>query len=165
MKKILRIVLCIVLCFVLFSCGEQNKKIETDASDIPVINKDNVHKFDSIANFKSAVKKDAEKYENMQVSVKGSILKNNGKIVIIENQLTEEQLTSINSGGEFSIRHSREKIIEQSIHMVVIIPNDKKVAILDDGDYVEIYGTVKISNTGIYLDSCDYEMIQSVYEQ
>ena len=164
MKKVLSIVLCVVLCLALFSCGEESETSEKDASDTHIINKDNVHKFDSIANLKSAVKKDAEKYENMQVSVKGSILKNNGKIVIIENQLTEEQLTSINSGGEFSIRHSREKIIEQSIHMAVIILNDKKVAILDDGDYVEIYGTVKISNTGIYLDSCDYEMIQSIYE-
>ena len=164
MKKILSIVLCVVLCFSLFSCKEQGQENEINTPDAQIINTDNVHEFDSIANFKSAVKKDAEKYENMQVSVKGVILKNNGKIVIIENKLTEEQLAAINSGGEFNIRFNKEKIIEQSIHIAVIIPNDKKVAILDDGDYVKISGTVKISDTGIYLDNCDYEMIESIYE-
>ena len=48
MKKILSIVLCIVLCFVLFSCGEQGKKIETDASDIPVINNNDPYTFEEI---------------------------------------------------------------------------------------------------------------------
>lgn len=36
--------------------------------------------------------------------------------------------------------------------------------LLEDGDYVKITGTVKISETEIYLDICEYEMIDSIYD-
>lgn len=36
--------------------------------------------------------------------------------------------------------------------------------LLEDGDYVKISGTVTISDKEIYLDACEYEMIDSIYD-
>ena len=150
MKKILSIVLCIVLCFVLFSCGEQGKKIETDASDIPVINNNDPYTFENIADLLTAIKKNLDQYENMQVSVKGFVLE------------IDEHITLTDVPGDGGVKHRHDA--NNSAKITIIMINEKKMTVLDEGDHVRISGTVKISDTEIYLDSCDYEMIKSIYE-
>lgn len=150
MKKILSIVLCIVLCFVLFSCGEQGKKIETDASDIPVINNNDPYTFENIADLLTAIKKNLDQYENMQVSVKGIVLE------------IDEYITLTDVPGDGGVKHRYDA--NNSAKITIIMINEKEMTVLDEGDHVRISGTVKISDTEIYLDSCDYEMIKSIYE-
>ena len=48
--------------------------------------------------------------------------------------------------------------------ITICMSDDKKAVLLDTGDYVNVTGTVKISESEIYLDDCDYEMIKSIYE-
>lgn len=140
-KTILIIVLCVVLCFSLFSC----ERPETDTSDT-----NDPYTFDSVAGLLIAMKKNLDQYENMQVSVEGSILKKDGYII----------LTDARGDGGVAFRADALK----SANITITMSNDQKTTILDDGDYVKISGIVKISDTEIYLDNCDYEMIKSIYE-
>ncbi len=149
-KTILSIVLCVVLCFSLFSCGEQGEKPETDTSDTPIINNNEPYTFDNVADLLTAIKKNLDQYENIQVSVKGSILKEDGYII----------LAAARGDGGAKFRADARR----SANITITMLNDKITTVLDDGDYVKISGTVKISDTEIYLDNCDYEMIKSIYE-
>ncbi len=150
MKKIIvGLILCIVLSFSLFSCGNQNKDIVDDKPDTTITDNNDPYTFDNIANLISAVKRDLDKYENMQVSVKGSILKKDDQIMLSDAR------------GDGGVQYRANAM--RSANITVIVSNDKKATILDDGDYIKISGSVKISDTGIYLDNCDYEVIESVY--
>lgn len=134
-KRILCIAICVLLVFSLVSCGQTNE-------------------FDTVAALKSAIKKDPS-LEEQQVSVKGSILKEDDGIV-----LTDYIRDSWADGYSplFGIEAKRHT------NITVIISEDKKVMLLDSGDYVEIIGTVKISDDDIYLDECDYKIITSIYD-
>ena len=149
-KTILNIVLCVILCFTLSACGGHGQKNETEASNTPIININDPYAFDSIANLLTAIKKNLQQYENIQVSVKGYILE-------INEQLT---LTDVSGKGGAMNRYYAKK----SANIKLFMLDHKTITVLDTGDYVRISGTVKISDTEIYLDSCDYEMIESIYE-
>lgn len=149
-KRILSIVLCVILSFSLFSCSEQDKDNKNDETEITYIDDSDPYTFDTVADLKAAIKKNPEQYENKQVSVEGSIVFNDNRVILSD---------AVGNGGvTFRVDALR------SPNITIIITNDKKVALLDDGDYVKIYGTVKISDVEIYLDNCDYEMIKSIYE-
>ena len=99
---------------------------------------------------KKRTKKNLDQYENMQVSVKGFVLD------------IDEHITLTDVPGDGGVKHRYDA--KNSAKITLIMMNEKKMTVLDEGDHVRISGTVKISDIEIYLDNCDYEMIQSVYE-
>lgn len=150
MKKLLSIVLCVVLCFSLFSCKEQGQENKINTPDAQIINNNDPYSFEKVADLLTAIKKNLDQYENMQVSVKGSILKGDDYIILADAR------------GDGGAKFSADA--RKSANITITMLNDKITTVLDNGDYVKISGTVKISDTGIYLDNCDYKMIESIYE-
>ena len=147
-KRILSIALCAILSFSLFSCGEQDNNVgETETVNI---DDNDPYTFDTVADLKSAIKKKPGQYENKQVSVEGSIVIKDNRVILSD---------AVGDGGAMFRADAL-----RSPNITIIMINNKTVTLLDDGDYVKIYGTVKISDAEIYLDNCDYEMIKSIYE-
>lgn len=152
-KKFFCIAMCMVLVFGLSSCTEfcaeyskNNEDTETsEYSDYNV-----PYTFDSVADLKSAIKKNPKQYENKQVSVEGSIYKTDDGTILTD---------AIGDGG---VKFRTEATKRPNI--TIIISDDKILALLDSGDYVELNGTVRISDTGVFLDGCNYKMIKSIYE-
>lgn len=135
-KRILCIALCLCLSFIfsLSSCRQTNE-------------------FDTVAALKSAIKKDPS-LEEQQVTVKGSIAKSDDGIILTDY--------IGDSWAGFDVKFQVEA--KRHTNITIIISEDKKVMLLDSGDYVEIIGTVKISDVDIYLDECDYRIITSIYD-
>lgn len=143
-KRILSIALCVILSFSLFSCIEQDNNVgETETVNI---DDNDPYTFDTVAELKSAIKKNPGEYENKQVTVEGSIVKNDNQVILSD---------AVGDGGVMFRQNARK-----SPNITIIMIDDKKNTLLDDGDYVKIHGTVKISDVEIYLDNCDYEMIK-----
>lgn len=138
-KRILCIALCVILIFSFSSC----RQTEETADD------NDPYTFDTVAALKSAIKKDPS-LEEQQVTVKGSILKSEDGIILTDY--------SGDGGVMFQVEAKRHA------NITVIISEDKKVMLLDSGDYVEIIGIVKISDVDVYLDECDYNIITSIYD-
>lgn len=143
-KRILSIALCVILSFGLFSCGEHDNDNTTNIDD------NDPYTFDTVAELKSAIKKNPGQYEDKQVSVEGSIVTKENSIILSD---------AVGDGGAMFRADAL-----RSPNITIIIANDKKVTLLDNGDYVKICGAVKISDDEIYLDNCDYEMIKSIYD-
>lgn len=154
MKKYTVILLMIVLSAAVVFCAsctnnrgnsnitETMREEQTDDGD--------PYTFNTVADLKAAIKKNPEQYENKQVSVEGSIVFNDNRVILSD---------AVGDGGvQFRLNALK------SPNITIIMTSDKKATLLDDGDYVKIYGTVKISAVEIYLDNCDYEMIKSIYE-
>ena len=140
-KRILCIALCVILIFSFSSC----RQTEETADD------NDQYTFDTVADLKSAIKKDPSLYEDNKVTVKGSISKMGDGIILTDY--------SGDGGVMFQVEAKRHA------NITVIISEDKKVMLLDSGDYVEIIGTVKISDVDVYLDECDYKIITSIYDR
>ena len=150
MKKILSILLILVLSMNLFACDkpDTNEISETTATTVD----NDPYTFGSVVKAKDAIKKDPTLYENKQITVDGTVIWK-------KESLT---LSSYRCVGTFE---GMQRYYAYKAPDIMIVMSDKKMnALLEDGDYVKIIGTVKISETEIYLDSCQYEMIESIYD-
>ena len=72
----------------------------------------------------------------------------------------------VTGGTGYIGSHTVVELLKTNQEVVIVdnLSNSKMCVLLDSGDYVKIIGTVKISETEIYLDSCQYEMIESIYD-
>ena len=150
MKRVLIIALCVILIFCFVSCELIDNEVETETETTSVFDDNDPYTFETVADLLTAIKKNFEQYENMQVSVKGSILKKDDCLF----------LTQLRGDGGAMFQYEALR----STNITITTLNDKAATVLDNGDYVKIFGTVKISDTEIYLDNCEYEMIKSIYE-
>lgn len=147
-KRILCIALCVILIFSFSSCRKTDNKGTTETTE--TVDDNDPYTFNTVADLKSAIKKEPSLYEDNQVTVKGSISKMAGGIILTD---------AVGDGGAMFSANART-----SPNITIIVPDDKKVTLLDSGDRVEIIGTVKISDVEIYLDACDYKIITSIYD-
>lgn len=148
MKKVLSLILCVVLGLS-FSACDQTDTSATSVTTVAIDDGD-PYTFESVAEAKAAIKKEPLRYENSQITVKGSIVHKENSAILS------------NLRGSYGAMFRVEALRAPKI---TIIMSDKKlVTLLEDGDYVKIIGTVKISHEEIYLDGCEYEMIESIYD-
>lgn len=149
-KRILVVSLSFVLCLGLSSCDSvvESSIEETTAS----INNSNPYILDSVASLKAAIKRNLSMYENKRITITGTIVKRDSSIILSDIAPTKD------NGGMF--RFDALKMP----NITIIFQDDKTTVLLDSGDYVKIFGTVKISNSEIYLDDCEYEIIKSIYD-
>ena len=147
MKRILSILLCIVFCLGLSACN----RADTDPTEETTATTDDndPNTFETVAKAKAAIKKEPSRYENNRITVKGSVLKRDNGIILSDAR------------GDGGVMFRAEAL--RSPNITIIMSDEKLVALLESGDYVKITGTVKISDAEIYLDACEYEMIDSIY--
>ena len=148
MKRILSILLCIVFCLGLSACN----RADTDPTEETTATTDDndPNTFENVAKAKDAIKKAPSLYENNRITVKGSIVKRDDRIF----------LSSLRGDGGAMFRYEAMR----SPNIAIVMADNKMGVLLENGDYVKITGTVKISDTEIYLDACEYEMIDSIYD-
>ena len=149
MKKILVLLLSAIILFSLSSCQSKNNKTEetTTAEQIPT---EIIATFDTVEEFKIAIKKDPLKYEGKRVSVKGyanEITLLNKQVWLYDNLLPDDQK------------------YDDRPRIKVVITDSLKLSVIEDGDYIDLNGVVTITSEETCLNHCTYTMIKTNEEQ
>jgi len=151
MKKLLSILLCVVFILSLASCQNDDVTESTESASV-VINP--IASFNTVEDFKIAVKKNPTQYIDKQISVKGYANKN---INLVTNEVRNVWLYD-------DLLLDSEKY-DGRLRIEVFITDSTLRVVVEDGDYIKIYGTVKISGGEIHLDNCTYTMITTNKER
>ena len=141
-RRILSILLCMVLALGLTSC--RNQEPVPDSQEGVTERTEPIASFDSVKEFKIAIKKEPTLYDGKTVSVKG-----NAHILLSSVWLFDEI-------------PGRDELWGDKPRVEVVITDS--VVLVEEGDYIEICGIVKISSDGLYLRECTYTTI-SAYEE
>lgn len=110
--------------------------------------------FSSVNELYLAIKSNPTAYNNKQVKVYGMLFTyktSNKSIGLIDYKGEEFPSSSSLLAGVFL-----DEKIEAKTGIKVTLSNDLEYTVAETGDYVNLYGTVKISNGEIYLDKCQY---------
>lgn len=172
MKTLLVRILCFVLCIICVvsaatSC--QNKdQVKVEKWDQKLIESDpaNVkydYFFESIEALLSAIKREPDKYNDANIKVVGTIYKGSSTLLVDFTATSENMPSTEASAGEawsklHDLQNAKNKIR-------IGISNDAQYAVSETGDYVKIYGTLKITRDEIYIAYCTYDLIATVSER
>lgn len=150
MKKFLSIIFCIGIIFCLISCqGDNSQKIEETETSSTSTNQTYVQ------DLNLAIKKTPTEYNGKEVTVKGyCFTRLDGHDV---KYLADVCVVGAGNRYKFDKDGNKSRI-------KILITDEVLLTVLDHGDYIELTGTVTISNGEIYLDDCTYTMI-TPYEE
>ena len=112
------------------------------------------YEFSSVNALLTAIKKNPEAYQNKQVKVFGMIL--TYKISKKTIGLIDYKGENLSSYSEIRAGVFMDKKIEAKSGIEVTLSSDLQYTVAETGDYVNLYGIVKIINGEIYLDKCQY---------
>lgn len=116
------------------------------------------YEFSSVNALITAIKKNPEAYHNVKVKVYGMILAYEdatfGRKAIALMDYKGESLSFDSS--DYEARYFMRKKAETKELLEVTLSSDLQYTVAETGDYVNIYGIVKITNGEIYLDKCQY---------
>ena len=151
MKKLLVLLLVAIFLFSFSSCQDKTNKAEetTTTEQIPT---EISATFDTVEEFKTAIKKDPSKYNGKRVSVKAYANKNvrmysDTQVWLYDDLLLDDQKYD----GRSRIK--------------VIITDSLKLSVIEDGDFIDLNGVVTITSEETYLNHCTYTMIKTNEEQ
>ena len=144
MKKLFAViaVIAILLCF--SSCG--NEKVEESSAPSETIS-NGIH-FRTVSDLLSTIKHDPYNYIDKEIQVRGTLCKLESNTLLFDRQPTSN--SSSNTGVAFRSEAKTSPNIE------IIIPDEILYTVIEDGDYITVSGTVKITEEKIYLDNCTY---------
>lgn len=109
--------------------------------------------FDSAEELINAIKHNPKFYNGKVVSVRGSIGNLSDSLILGNTGYWEGMgKTSFNSN------------LKRKPYIAVVISDDIQQSVVETGDRVRINGTVTIANGEIYLDNCEYTMIETFEE-
>ncbi|MBE6707574.1 MAG: hypothetical protein E7577_08070 [Ruminococcaceae bacterium] len=130
----------------------KNKYIASGSSNVSYS-----YEFTSVNALLTAIKKNPEAYHNKQVKVFGMIF------TYEHETFNRKEIALIDYKGEtlpdtdgFKARFFKNDKIEAKQAIEVTMLNDLQYTVAETGDYVNLYGTVRITNGEIYLDKCQY---------
>ena len=130
----------------------KNKYMATDPANVTYS-----YEFSSVNALLTAIKNNPEAYHNKQIKVFGMIFTydtenyNRKAIALIDYK---GEVLSYDSG--FKARFFKNDKIEAKEAIEATLSSDLQYTVAETGDYVNLYGTVKIINGEIYLDKCQY---------
>lgn len=138
---------------------EKTKEAESwknQSLGIDVNSTENATSFTAVTDLLSAIKRNAEFYNNREIVVVGTIYKSSygEKETILIN--SSEEL-AIEKNGEFNAFNRSE--INHIDHIDIIISNDLQYTVVETNDLVKITGKVMIKSGEIYLNNCNCEII------
>lgn len=140
MKKCFSIlsVIAVLLCCLSSCSNEKNKESTTY--------------FGTVSELLSAIKHDPYNYIDKDIQVQGTFCKfeNDKNALLFDRSLTSDGDSS--SGVAFRYEARRSPNID------IMISDDILYTVAEDGDYITVSGTVKISDGKIYLDNCTYTL-------
>ena len=131
----------------------KNKYMATDPANVTYS-----YEFSSVNALLTAIKKNPEAYHNKQVKVFGMILTCNKlgkttKTVHVFDYKGEDVNFSTSSGDALYLMLTKDEAKEL---IEINLSSDLQYTVAETGEYVNLYGTVKITNGEIYLDKCQY---------
>ena len=154
--RICCIALCIVTVFCFTSCKDNNPTSSSESTSV-------AEKISPIKDLLTAIKKNPTKYNNKEVSVKGTILKENGKTILLDYHDYIESKPS-SSGITYSdillVYEERNKAKNKPSIELILLDNVQSY-VVESWDYVQIKGIVRITSEKIYLDNCHCTIILS----
>lgn len=115
------------------------------------------YEFPSVNALLMAIKKNPEAYHNKQVKVFGMILAYehlalNKKVIALIDYKNE----ALSNTDDFVVRSLYRTKTEVKEAIEVTLSNDLQYIVAETGDYVNLYGTVRITTGGIFLDKSQY---------
>lgn len=181
MKALLIKLLCLALSisFILSatSCKQKDseneeKSVKVESWDEELISSDPKNAkyeyfFESVEALLYAIKREPDKYNNTRIKVIGTIQKGYDGLLydtrLVDYTMTAEYIPS-NTG--VADRYDFRKILDQSDSKIDFsIASDAQYAVAESGDYVKLYGTVKITRDQIIIDKCEYVLIATLDER
>jgi hypothetical protein len=118
------------------------------------------YEFSSVNALLKAIKNNPTAYSNKQVCVYGMIIaytwNDEKNIALIDYKGEDISFPDGNYGGYKALRLVDDKI-EAKEAIDAIFSNDLQYTVAETGDYVNLYGTVRVANGEIYLDECQYD--------
>lgn len=181
MNKLLKIVCIFLILASLFSISsckkdDSEKNIETTMKtekwDEEHLNSDNPsvvyeYYFESVEKLLYAIKHEPEKYNNARIKVIGT-LQTGLESTLYDMRLVDYTITSdyIPSTEGVEGRYQFRKVLDKSASKIDIeITSDAQYAVAETGDYVKIYGKVRITRERIFIDDCAYDLIATIDER
>lgn len=155
MKKLcstfLGIILATISLFPFTSC----KSYENTASNSE---SSSVEKYEPIKELLLAIKKNPTEYNNKEVTIKGTFLEENGETVLLDyHQKKAVDSDEITGSVRFGVEERHQA--RQKTKITVVLKKEVSSYVIDSWDYIEVTGTVKITEAGIYLDDCQCRVL------
>lgn len=115
--------------------------------------------FNSVADLMKEIKKNPTSYNNVQIKVVGTAY--NGEANNKQETYLFDKPSGQSLNSEFDYQYLIWKLNRDSSNTLISIKiaDDIQLAVLSSGDYIKLYGTIRIANGKIYLDQCTYEPI------
>ncbi len=175
--KLFSLLICFALPFVLSSCGKDNTSAEettqqesiVEQYSTGVINADKEgieyeYFFESVEELNLAMKKDPDKYNNATVKIIGTLGIKDNRCYIIDYTVTSTNVPPKDTSSAMT-RYEFDKVLYKHEKIEIIIANDAQYAVAEEGDFVKLYGTLKLTREAIYIDSCEYDLIATLDER
>lgn len=130
----------------------KNKFMNSDPANVTYS-----YEFSSVNALLTAIKKNPTAYHNQQIKVYGMLFTyehetfNRKEIALIDYK--GEELPDTDG---FKARFFKNDKIEAKQAIEVTLSSDLQYTVAETGDYVNLYGIVRITNGEIYLDKCQY---------
>ena len=185
MKKIIKfccVVMLIVSMLTSTSCKpnkqEANKQEDKESMVITEVWHDEVlssdessavyeYYFKSVRELLYAIKHEPDKYNNARIKVIGTI-QTGLESTSYDVRLVDYAMTSDNiptTDGVEGRYQFREELDKSASKIEIVIKSEAQYAVAESGDYVKVYGTVKITRDRIFIDDCEYDLIVTLLER
>lgn len=158
MKKYIIILLLATLCVfstaLLSSCANYKETVDVTETACEDQTDDNdPFTFSTVSELKNAIKKNPKFYCDKEIAVKGTAVKMDNGF-----RLVDFNGSKLEGMERYAIRTT-------SSYIAIIIPDDILLSVLETGDYISLNGIVGIAEGEIYLDDCEYAMIETQEER
>ena len=115
------------------------------------------YSFDNVKDLLVAIKSNPYAYYNKNVKVIGWVYKESDSY---ETVLVSDGIMDLSANHGYSIAHEVWLARQNNSAVNLTFLTELEYAVLDSGDYVKLYGTILIDNSGeILLSDCTYELI------
>ena len=135
-------VIAILLCC-LSSCSN-NKATESSSTQPTTTVSDGVH-FGTVSDLLTAIKHNPHNFVDKEIQVKGTFYKQESETILFDYLET-----SVKPNGLMD-RYYFRQAANTNPSICIIIPDEILYTVAEDGDYMTVFGTVKISDGKIYL--------------
>ena len=116
--------------------------------------------FDNVTDLLSAIKHEPDKYNNSKIKVVGTINKYYDSISLVDFVATSWTVPE-----KYESDYNLNVQLDSRDYISIIITNDAQYAVLEQADYVKVYGTVRLTRDAMYIDDCEYDLIASLDER
>ncbi len=188
MKKLIALFALLIISLSVCSCNNQETpeeykeeyKEESWSEELITNDPEGVsyeYFFESVADLRDAIKHEPDKYNGAKIKIVGTVdlyyashdynfSDKLTRLVDITVNTTNTPIRETTVTGE-DIRSLKEFFtkLDNASGIKVNISNDAQFYVTSDGDYVKLYGTIRIERDALYIDNCEYDLIATVDER